>query len=61
MPTLHDDETDSGKGSSVSHSVSTEEGETHEQSGTTLASTTSVTDPERDSISSASSLEIAVQ
>lgn len=64
MPTLHDDEVDSGKGSSVSHSVSTEDGENQEQSGTVISAispTTSATDPERESISSSSSLEIAVQ
>lgn len=60
MPTLHDDEVDSGKGSSGSHSVSTEDGEVHSTANTTLSST-STRDPENDSLSSTSSLEIAVK
>jgi hypothetical protein len=62
MPTLPDDDSlDSGKGTSISHSVSTEDGESHEQSEGHIASSTNAEDPEKDSISSASSLEITVQ
>lgn len=61
MPTLPDDDSlDSGKGTSVSHSVSTD-GESHEQPDGPIVASTSAEDPEKDSISSASSLEITVQ
>lgn len=63
MPTLPDDDSlDSGKGTSVSRSVSTEDGD-HEGSKAPPLTTApnSTTDPEKDSVSSGSSIEITVQ